>query len=50
VRTGGHRLPRPGWFYAPTVVTDVEQSSEIIQREVFSPVVTIQRGRDEAEC
>jgi 1-pyrroline dehydrogenase len=49
VRTGGHRLPRPGWFYAPTVVTDVEQSSEIIQREIFGPVVTIQRGRDEAE-
>lgn len=49
VRLGGHRLPRPGWFYAPTVITDAEQSSEIIQREVFGPVVTIQRGRDEAE-
>ena len=49
VRTGGHWLSRPGWFYAPTVVTDVEQSSEIIQWEVFGPVVTIQRGRDEAE-
>jgi len=49
VRTGGERLPRPGWFYPPTVVTDVEQSSEIIQREVFGPVVTIQRGRDEDE-
>jgi 1-pyrroline dehydrogenase len=49
VRTGGERLPRAGWFYAPTVVTDVEQSCEIIQREVFGPVVTIQRGRDEDE-
>lgn len=49
VLTGGERLPRDGWFYAPTVVTDVAQSCEIIQREVFGPVVTIQRGRDEAE-
>jgi acyl-CoA reductase-like NAD-dependent aldehyde dehydrogenase len=49
VRTGGERLSRDGWFYAPTVITDVEQSSEIIQREVFGPVVTIQSGRDEAE-
>jgi 1-pyrroline dehydrogenase len=49
IRTGGERLARDGWFYAPTVVTDVEQSSEIIQREVFGPVVTIQRGRDEDE-
>ncbi|MFF9040590.1 aldehyde dehydrogenase family protein [Streptomyces sp. NPDC014892] len=49
IRTGGERLRRPGWFYAPTVVTDVEQTAEIIQREVFGPVVTIQRGRDEDE-
>jgi 1-pyrroline dehydrogenase len=46
---GGERLPRKGWFYAPTVVTDIDQSSEIIQREVFGPVVTIQRARGEQE-
>ncbi|MEB3370539.1 aminobutyraldehyde dehydrogenase [Saccharopolyspora mangrovi] len=49
IRMGGERLTRDGWFYAPTVITDVEQSSEIIQREVFGPVVTIQRGSDEQE-
>jgi 1-pyrroline dehydrogenase len=49
ILTGGERLARDGWFYAPTVVTDIEQSSEIVQREVFGPVVTIQRGRDEDE-
>ena len=49
ILTGGERLEGSGWFYAPTVVTEVEQSSEIIQREVFGPVVTIQRGRDEDE-
>jgi acyl-CoA reductase-like NAD-dependent aldehyde dehydrogenase len=47
IRTGGERLSRGGWFYAPTVVTDVAQDAEIIQREVFGPVVTIQRGRDD---
>ncbi|GAB7006935.1 gamma-aminobutyraldehyde dehydrogenase [Nocardioides sp. AN3] len=49
IRTGGERLGRDGWFYPPTVVTDVEQSSEIIQREVFGPVVTIQRGASDDE-
>lgn len=49
IRTGGQRLDRPGWFYAPTVVTDVDQTSEIIQREVFGPVVTIQRAHSDDE-
>lgn len=44
VLRGGERLDRPGWFYAPTVLTNVAQDSEIVQREVFGPVVTIQRA------
>jgi betaine-aldehyde dehydrogenase len=43
-RCGGGRLDLPGFFYAPTVLTDVQQSWEIIQKEVFGPVVTIQRA------
>ncbi|GAA4956090.1 gamma-aminobutyraldehyde dehydrogenase [Yinghuangia aomiensis] len=42
IRTGGKRLPRPGYFFPPTVVTDVRQDDEIVQNEVFGPVVTIQ--------
>lgn len=49
IRVGGSRLDRPGWFYAPTVVTDVAQDSEIIQSEVFGPVVTIQRAGSDDE-
>lgn len=49
VRIGGERLDRPGWFYAPTVITDADQSDEIIQREVFGPVITIQRGHSDDE-
>lgn len=46
---GGHRLDRPGWFFEPTVLVDVEQSAEVVQREVFGPVVTIQRAGSDDE-
>jgi 1-pyrroline dehydrogenase len=41
--TGGPADVGPGFFYKPTIVTDVSQDSEIVQREVFGPVVTVQR-------
>ena len=41
---------RPGFYYEPTVVAGVDQDDEIIQREVFGPVVTVQRFTDEAEA
>jgi 1-pyrroline dehydrogenase len=43
VLTGGTRGPGPGFFVRPTVVADVRQADEIVQREVFGPVVTVQR-------
>jgi aminobutyraldehyde dehydrogenase len=48
--TGGGTLGERGFFVKPTVVADVAQDSEIVQREVFGPVVTVQRvtGDDEA--
>ncbi len=39
-----------GYFYAPTVVADVDQKAEIIQSEVFGPVVTVQPFDDEAQA
>ncbi|MEU9145501.1 aminobutyraldehyde dehydrogenase [Streptomyces sp. NPDC048349] len=48
--TGGSRLPRPGFFHAPTVVAGVRQNDEIVQEEVFGPVVTVQSFADEAEA
>ena len=50
VLTGGEELPGPGFFYKPTVVTDVDQKAEIVQREVFGPVVTVQRFSDEEQA
>ena len=48
--TGGEAMPRPGFFMAPTVIADVGQGDEISQREVFGPVVTVQRFGDEQEA
>jgi betaine-aldehyde dehydrogenase/aminobutyraldehyde dehydrogenase len=48
VVTGGEAIGDRGFFVKPTVVTDVSQDSEIVQDEVFGPVVTMQRfGSDE---
>ena len=50
VLTGGEKMDRAGFYYKPTVVTDVAQDSEIVQKEVFGPVVTVQRFGDEDEA
>ena len=48
VVTGGEALGDRGFFVKPTVVTEVSQDAEIVQDEVFGPVVTMQRfGSDE---
>jgi betaine-aldehyde dehydrogenase/aminobutyraldehyde dehydrogenase len=43
VLTGGEALGERGWFVKPTIVADVKQDAEIVQSEVFGPVVTVQR-------
>jgi 1-pyrroline dehydrogenase len=49
VPTGGETNGKRGFFYKPTLVTDVAQDSEIVQSEVFGPVVTVQRFSDDEE-
>ena len=44
---GGSALDGPGYFYSPSVITGPAQDSEIVQREVFGPVVSVQRFTDE---
>jgi 1-pyrroline dehydrogenase len=44
--TGGHAAGERGFFVEPTVVADPRQDSEIVQREVFGPVVSVQRAAD----
>ena len=50
VLTGGSSIDGNGFFYQPTVVAGVDQTSEIVQREVFGPVVTVQRFADEDQA
>ncbi|WP_406175515.1 gamma-aminobutyraldehyde dehydrogenase [Streptomyces sp. NBC_00996] len=50
VETGGHRVGEIGYFYAPTVVSGLEQDDEIIQNEVFGPVITVQCFADEDQA
>jgi 1-pyrroline dehydrogenase len=50
VTVGGMPLDRPGFFYAPSVLVGPAQDAEIVQREVFGPVVTVQRFSDEDEA
>jgi betaine-aldehyde dehydrogenase len=50
VTNGGARVGERGYFYSPTVVAGLRQDDEIIQQEVFGPVITVQRFTDEAEA
>jgi acyl-CoA reductase-like NAD-dependent aldehyde dehydrogenase len=47
VVVGGIRPDRPGAYYEPTLIAGPAQGSEIVQDEVFGPVVTVQRFSDE---
>jgi betaine-aldehyde dehydrogenase len=48
--TGGVAPDGPGFFLEPAVVAGLEQTDELIQREIFGPVITVQRFSDEAEA
>src|SRR5919198_1254687 len=50
VLTGGDTNGSRGFFVKPTVITDVGQRDEIIQREVFGPVVTVQKFEDDDQA
>jgi 1-pyrroline dehydrogenase len=47
---GGERPERAGSYYAPTIIAGPDQKSEIIQDEIFGPVVTVQRFSDEEQA
>lgn len=47
---GGHIIDRKGFYYEPTVLAVEDQKSEIIQKEVFGPVITVQKFDTETEA
>ncbi|HEX7322861.1 MAG TPA: NADP-dependent succinic semialdehyde dehydrogenase [Mycobacterium sp.] len=46
IRCGGKRLDRPGWFYPPTVITDITRDMAIFAEEAFGPVASVYRAAD----
>jgi len=50
VLTGGDRVGNTGYFYAPTVVSGLQQGDEMIQQEMFGPVITVQTFTDEDQA
>ncbi|RQX27450.1 aldehyde dehydrogenase [Staphylococcus warneri] len=43
---GGHKLDRPGYFYAPTVLDNVKQTDSAFKEEIFGPVLAITTYND----
>src|SRR4051794_12275690 len=50
ITTGGARQGDHGFFIEPTVVAGLRQDDEMIQREIFGPVITVQRFTDEDQA
>ncbi|BCJ46407.1 gamma-aminobutyraldehyde dehydrogenase [Actinoplanes ianthinogenes] len=50
IEAGGARVGDRGFFWSPTVVAGLRQDDEIIQNEVFGPVITVQQFTDEDEA
>lgn len=50
VLAGGSQVGDAGYFYAPTVVAGLRQDDELVQSEIFGPVITLQRFTDEDEA
>jgi betaine-aldehyde dehydrogenase len=50
VAAGGGRVGDRGFFIEPTVVADLRQDDEMIQSEIFGPVITVQQFADESEA
>ncbi len=50
VLTGGSRATDDGYFYAPTVIDNLQQGDEMARTEIFGPVITVQPFSDEDEA
>src|SRR5262249_30840484 len=48
--TGGDVVDGPGYFYAPTVLTNVEPGTSLLREEIFGPVAPIVTFRDDREA
>ena len=47
---GGKRQGMRGYFYQATIVSNLKQTDDVVQNEIFGPVITVQKFRGEAEA
>ncbi|MHB1088664.1 MAG: gamma-aminobutyraldehyde dehydrogenase [Acidimicrobiales bacterium] len=47
---GGERVGDAGYFISPTIVADLHQDDEMVQNEIFGPVITVQKFNDDAQA
>jgi betaine-aldehyde dehydrogenase len=50
IELGGHRQGETGYFHEATIVSNLEQQDDAIQREIFGPVITVQKFSDERQA
>ncbi|CDG88295.1 gamma-aminobutyraldehyde dehydrogenase [Xenorhabdus bovienii] len=50
IETGGRQADRSGYYFEPTVITGLEQDDEMIQTEIFGPVITVQKFLTEQDA
>ena len=50
VLLGGNRVNRPGFYFEPTLITGLEQDDELVQEEIFGPVITVQTFAERGEA
>ncbi|MDQ1581788.1 MAG: betaine-aldehyde dehydrogenase [Microbacteriaceae bacterium] len=50
IELGGHRVGTKGYFHEATIVSGLDQKDEAIQREIFGPVITVQKFTDEDQA
>ncbi len=50
ILAGGTTVDRAGYFFNPTVVANLRQDDEMVQNEIFGPVITVQKFTDEAQA
>jgi acyl-CoA reductase-like NAD-dependent aldehyde dehydrogenase len=50
LRCGGQAVDRPGWYFAPTVLTEVTHSMAVMREESFGPIIGIQRVSNDQEA
>lgn len=50
IETGGRQADRAGFYFEPTVITGLKQHDEVVQTEIFGPVITVQKFSNEADA